>query len=160
MSTLQEAVDDFLSQERIAVAGVSRTKGEAANIVYKKLRGSGYRVFAVNPSAETVEGDPCYADLSSIPDGVTAVVIATHPRVAAQVVRECAALGVRKVWMHRSFGQGSVSEEAIDLCREEGITAIPGGCPMMYCKPVDPGHKCLRWLLRFTGRLPQPIAEH
>lgn len=32
MSTLKEAVDDFLAQRRIAVAGVSRNPGEAANI--------------------------------------------------------------------------------------------------------------------------------
>lgn len=160
MNALQEAAVDFLKEERIAVAGVSRSGGEAANIVYKKLRSSGYRVFPVNPSSERVEGDPCFPDLSSVPEGVTAVVIATHPRVAAQVVRECVSLGIRKVWMHRSFGQGSVSEEAVRLCRDSGISVIPGGCPMMYCSPVDPGHKCLRWLLRITGRLPQPIADH
>ena len=59
MSTLQQKVDDFLAQKRIAVAGVSRTsQNEAANLVYRKLRDAGYQVFPINPNAETAEGDP------------------------------------------------------------------------------------------------------
>jgi hypothetical protein len=58
--------------------------------------------------------------------------------------------------MHRSFGTGSVSEEAVNLCREKGIEVIPGACPMMFCEPVDFGHRCMRWLLKVTGGLPAP----
>ncbi len=155
MSTLKEAVDDFLAQKRIAVAGVSRNSGEAANIIYKKLRGSNYQVFAVNPKADQVEGDPCYPDLASIPEGVDGVVVSTPPQAAEQIVRECAELGISRVWMHRSFGQGSVSEAAVELCREKKIAVIPGACPMMFCEPVDFGHKCIRWILKVSGGLPK-----
>ncbi len=154
---MQEAVEAFLAQKRIAVAGVSRNKNEAANVVYRKLRASGYEVFAVNPNAETVEGDSCYPDLKSVPGGVDGVVIATRPAVTDEVVRECAELGVSRVWMHRSFGQGSVSEGAVDYCREQGIEVIAGGCPMMFCQPVDFGHKCMRWVLGVTGGLPKEV---
>jgi predicted CoA-binding protein len=152
---MQEAVEAFLAQKRIAVAGVSRNKNEAANIVYRKLRASGYEVFPVNPKAETVEGDNCYPNLKSVPGGVDGVVIATRPAVTEEVVRECAELGVPRVWIHRSFGQGSVSEGAVDYCRENGIAVIAGGCPMMFCQPVDFGHKCMRWILNLTGGLPK-----
>ena len=155
MATMQEAVETFLAQRRIAVAGVSRSKNEAANVIYRKLRASGYEVFPVNPNAETVEGDECYPDLKSIPGGVDGAVIATHPAVTEEVVRECAELDVPRVWMHRSFGQGSVSEDAVDYCRERGIEVIAGGCPMMYCGRVDFAHKCMRWVLSVTGGLPK-----
>ncbi len=151
----EEAVRDFLAQKRIAVAGVSRSANEAANLIYRKLRDSGYRVFAVNPRAESVEGDDCYPRLAAIPGGVDAVVIATHPAVAPAVVHECVDQGIGRVWMHRSFGQGSVSDEALALCREHGIRVIPGGCPLMFCSPVDVGHRCMRWWLRLTGSLPK-----
>lgn len=154
MARANAAVEDFLAQKRIAVAGVSRSKNEAANAVYRKLRGAGYEVFAVNPKAQEVEGDPCFPDLGSVPGGVDGVVIATHPAVSEQVARECAELGIRRVWMHRSFGQGSVSEEAVRVCRDNGISVIPGGCPLMFCAPVDIGHRCMRWVLGVTGRLP------
>lgn len=153
---LEEAVQGFLACERVAVAGVSRTDvNEAANLIYRKLRDGGYAVFAVNPHADTVEGDDCYPSLAAIPDGVDAVVVGTHPDVTTEVARECVELGIRHVWMHRSFGQGSVSQEAVDLCRENGIRVIPGGCPMMFLAPVDFGHRCMRWFLGLTGKLPR-----
>ncbi|NIN09956.1 MAG: CoA-binding protein [Gemmatimonadales bacterium] len=154
---MKEAVDDFLAQQRIAVAGVSRSGREAANFVYRKLRGAGYQVYPVNPAAQEVEGDACYPDIKSIPDGVDGVVISTPPAVADQIVRECAAAGIARVWMHRSFGRGSVSQPAVRFCREHGIAVIPGGCPMMFCAPVDFPHKCMRWVLNLTGGLPKEV---
>ena len=157
MPTLSENVDDFLAQKRIAVAGVSRNKDSTgvANGIYRKLRDAGYQVFAVNPNADTVEGDPCYPNLKAIPEPVDGVVIGTRPEIAEQIVNECAEVGVKRVWMHRSFGQGSVSDEATKFCLENDITVIPGGCPMMFCEPVDFGHKCMRWWLVLTGGLPK-----
>jgi predicted CoA-binding protein len=157
MLTLQQKVDDFLAQKRIAVAGVSRNaeSPEAANLIYRKLRDAGYQVFPINPNVETVEDVPCYPNLQAVPDSVDAVVIGTRPEVAEQIVRECAALGISRVWMHRSFGQGSVSDEAAKFCEENDITVIPGGCPMMFCEPVDFGHKCIRWMLGLFGGLPK-----
>jgi len=157
MTTLKMLADDFLSQKRIAVAGVSRTKQDAANIIYKKLRGLGYQVFAVNPHARIIEGDLCYPDLKSIPGGVDAVVIVTRPEISNQIVRECAEVGISRVWMHRGMGS-SVSDSAIEFCKDRGITVIPGACPMMYCRQADIAHICIRWVLQTLGRLPQP--EH
>src|SRR6188768_3491138 len=108
MLTVKEAASEFLACKRIAVTGVSRQpKGHGSNAVYKRLRDRGYEVFAVNPHAEKVEGDRCYHALADIPGGVDAVVIATAPDSAEQTMRECAALGIEHVWMHRSFGEGS-----------------------------------------------------
>lgn len=156
MLTLQEAAQEFLAQKRIAVAGVSRQGDTAANVVYKKLRSAGYEVFPVNPNAAEVEGDRCYPNLAAIPGGVEGVVIATAPGVAAQLVQECSVLGIKRLWMHRSFGQGSVDDEAVRLCRELGLAVIPGSCPMMFCQPVDVGHKCLRWFLQVSGKEAKP----
>jgi len=89
MSTLKEAVKDFLSQKRIAVAGVSGTRDIQANRIYRKFCEAGYQVFAVNPKAETVEGDPCYPDLISIPGGVDGVVIVTRSDVTEKIARQC-----------------------------------------------------------------------
>lgn len=159
MTTLQEAVDDFLAQRRIAVAGVSRSGSEAANLIYRKLRDAGYEVFAVNPKATTVEGDPCYPDLAALPERPDGVVIVTPPDAAEGLVQTCADLGIPRVWMHRSFGTGSVSDEAVSLGQKLGLTVIPGACPMMYVDPVDGGHTYIRWILKLTGGLPSPIVS-
>lgn len=156
MVSYREAIEDFLRQERIAIVGVSRNSNETANFIYRTLREAGYGVRAVNPNAPELEGDPCYRDLASIPGGpggVDAVLIVTRPEVTDQIVRECAKLGIHRVWMHRSFGEGSVSEPAVEFCRKENIRVIPGGCPMMFREGADIGHKCMRFVLKLTGGL-------
>lgn len=154
MSNLQSLVDDFVAQDRIAVVGVSTKNEEAANMIYKKFKGAGYEVFAVNPTTEVFKGDPCYPSVKDIPGGAQAVVLVLKPEVTEKVVRECAEAGITHVWMHRSIGN-SVSDEAVQFCKDNGIQVIGGGCPMMFVKPVDFGHVCMRFIGRFTGWLPQ-----
>lgn len=156
MPTIEEAASEFLSHRRIAVTGVSRTPGgHGSNAVFKRLRDRGYEVFAVNPNADEVEGAHSYHDLRSIPGGVDAVVIATAPDRAGDTMRECAELGVRHVWMHRSYGPGSVSAAAAAYGRAHGITVIDGGCPLMFGPTADFGHKVMRVL--FAGRVPKAV---
>ncbi len=157
--TLQEAVDDFLEQSRIAVMGVSRSPGEAANLIYRKLRDAGYTVYAINPKATEVEGDRCYAHLADLPALPGGVVIATPPETALEIVEACAEAGIKRVWMHRSFGQGSVSDAAVQRAYVLGLTVIAGACPMMFVAPVDGGHRCIRWMLKVAGKLPEPMGE-
>ncbi len=155
MSTVPKSVAEFLEGKRIAVAGVSRRGDVAANTIFKKLRDCGYEVFPVNPNAGEVEGVRCYPDLAAVPGNLDGVVIAVHPEVSASMVRQCRERGVKRVWFHRSFGAGSVSEEAVRECRRLEIEAVIGGCPLMFCEPVDIGHKCMRWWLQRRGRVPK-----
>lgn len=149
MPTMKEAASEFLASKRIAVTGVSRKpKGHGSNAVYKRLRDRGYAVFAVNPNADEVEGARSYHDLKSIPGGVDAVVIATAPDKAEGTIRECDELGIKHVWMHRSYGAGSVSDTAAAYGREHGITVIDGGCPLMFEPTADLGHKVMRLIYR------------
>ena len=158
MQRIKDAATQFLANRRIAVTGVSRTpESHGGNIVYQRLRDRGYQVFAVNPNADTVEGDECYHDLKSIPGGVDAVVIATRPEIALATMRECAELGIKHVWMHRSFGGGSVSTEAAEYGQQQGITVIDGGCPLMFEPVADPGHKVMRFVFTMAGNVPRQV---
>lgn len=154
--SISEVASEFLSKKRVAVTGVSRhAEGHGSNVVYQRLRQRGYEVFAVNPNAEAVEGDPCYPDLRSIPGGVEAVVIGTRPQLAEATMRECAELGIGHVWMHRSMGGGSVSTPAAEYGRSRGISVIAGGCPLMFEPVADGGHKVMRFVGTLTGAVPR-----
>jgi predicted CoA-binding protein len=96
MQKMKQAAAGFLVGKRVAVTGVSRTRGaHGGNAVYQRLRDRGYQVFAVNPNADEVEGGRCYHDLRSIPGGVDWVVIGTRPETAESTIRECAELSIR-----------------------------------------------------------------
>lgn len=158
MPKVKEAACEFLAMKRIAVTGVSRNpQGHGGNIVYQRLKDRGYEVFAVNPHADEVEGDRCYHDLKSIPGGVDAVVIGTKPENADATMRECAELGVARVWMHRSIGTGSVSEAATAYGRARGITVIDGGCPLMFDPTADTAHKAMRFVFTMVGKVPKRV---
>jgi len=153
-----EAIQEFLRGRKIAVAGVSRGQGSAANTVFRKLRDSGYQVFPINPNASEVEGAKCFPNLASAPGPLDGVVIATHPKVSIDVVREAIEQKVPRVWLHRSIGGGSVSEEAVRECEANRIPCIVGGCPAMYCEPVDNGHRYLRWWVE-TAPFPRRLTK-
>ena len=158
MQQIKEAAAEFLAMRRVAVTGVSRDpQGHGSNVVYQRLRQRGYQVFAVNPNADTVGGDPCYHDLQSIPGGVDWVVIGTRPETAEATMRECADLGITHVWMHRGPGAGSVSETAAEYGRQHGIKVIDGGCPCMFDPTADTGHKTMRFVLTLTGNVPKRV---
>jgi len=158
MANIAEAAAEFLTNRRIAVTGVSRNPGaHAANAVYNRLKDRGYAVFAVNPNATTVEGDPAYADLAAIPDGVDAVVIGTAPKWAPATVQQCIDLGIGHVWFHRGPGEGSANPEAAQLGRENGLAVIDGGCPCMFGPTADLGHRIMRPILQLTGNVPRRV---
>ena len=152
--TIPPAIAEFLSGKRFAVAGVSRSGNQPANAVLRKLRTSGFDAVPINPHADQLEGTPCYPDLKSVPGDLDGVVVVTHPDASAGVVRDAAARGIRQIWFHRSFGEGSVSDAALRACDELGIKPIVGGCPLMYLEPIDVAHRCFRWWLGTTKRVP------
>ena len=154
MPQLPASVAAFLGGKRFIVAGVSRSGQQPANHIFKRLKSSGFEVVPVNPAAETVEGVACYRDVASVPGQVDGVVIAAPPDQGVEIVRQAAGRGITQVWFHRSFGQGSVSDDALAACASHGITPIVGGCPLMFCQPVDIAHRCFRWWLARTGRVP------
>lgn len=155
MPTVEEAARDFLAQKRIAVAGVSRSAGaHSGNGIYQRLKDRGYEVFAVNPNADEINGERCYRSLDAIEGGVDGVVIATNPTAVGDVIADCTRLGIRRAWMHRSFGGGSVSTEAAATGRAAGMTVIEGACPLMFEPAADGVHKFMKFCIGFMGSRP------
>jgi len=160
MTKIDDLVQDFLAQKVIAVVGVSDKRETGANRNYKTFKQRGYRVYAVNPRISAYEGAPCYPNLKSIPEKPDAVFMLTSPKVTEQVVRQCVELGIKHVWMHclmgtrpgLSAGSTSVSPSAVEVCRANGISVIPGSCPAQFLQ-ADFGHSLMRRLWGMFGYL-------
>lgn len=160
MAKIDNLVQDFLAQKKIAVVGVSDKRETGCNEAYKRFKNNGYQVSAVNPRLTTYDGVTCYPDLKSIPQRPDAVFILTSPKVAEQIVQECVDLGIKHVWMHCLMGTKpglqasatSVSQDAVKMCKDNGISVIPGSCPNQFLKP-DFGHGMMRVMWRAFGFL-------
>jgi uncharacterized protein len=148
----KQRVDNFLSQKKIAFAGYSSLGAAVANGLYDKFKKNGYTVFAINPKYQEVKDVECFPDLKSIPEKVDAVMISTAPEATLDIIKQCIDLGIKYVWIHKSFGNGSYNQEAIDLAEKNGIEIIPQACPMMFLKP-DPFHFCFRVIMNLKGKL-------
>jgi len=155
MFSMPKSVAAFLDGKRIVVAGVSRSGNAPANAILRRLRDSGHEAIPVNPNASAVEGQTCYPDVRSVPGPIDGVMVVTHPSISDEVARAAIERGIKHIWFHRSFGSGSVSTEALQACHEGGVEPIVGGCPLMYCQPVDPAHRAFRWWLRLQHRIPR-----
>jgi uncharacterized protein len=160
MKKLENLVQDFLAQKKIAVVGISDKRETGCNAAYKNFKKNGYQVYPVNPRIASYQNDTCYPDLKSIPEKVDAVFILASPKVTEQIVRQCAELGIKHVWMHcmmgtklgLAAGMSSVSQSAVEVCKANGITVIPGSCPNQFLEP-DFGHKMMRGLFGMFGFL-------
>jgi predicted CoA-binding protein len=158
MTKLDNLVQDFLAQKKIAIVGVSDKRDSGCNLNFKKFKEAGYQVYPVNPRISSYEGQPCYPDLKSIPEQVDAVFMLTSPKVTEQMVQQCVDLGIKHVWMHCMMGtkpglaasMTSVSQSAVDMCKANGITVIPGSCPNQFLQP-DFGHAMMKGMWRLFG---------
>jgi hypothetical protein len=146
----KKTVEEFLSQKRIAVVGVSRKKTKFGNAIYKELKQKGYQVFPINPHINLFEGDTCYPDLFSLPEKIDGVIINVPPAQAEKVVREAKEAGINKVWLQ----QGSQSEVAIKYCEENGIDYVSNECILMFAQPSAFIHRAHKWVWSVLGKLP------
>ena len=158
MAKIDNLVQNFLAQKKIAVVGVSDKRETGCNLAYTKFKENGYQFFAVNPRISTFNGDTCYPDLKSLPEKPDAVFLLTNPKVTDQIIQQCVDLGIKHVWMHcmmgtkpgLASGMTSVSQSAVEMCEANGIEVIPGSCPNQYLNP-DGGHKLMRGLWSLLG---------
>lgn len=148
MDAPPSAARAFFEMRRIAVVGVSRDRKSFSQAVFRELKQRGYDVVPVNPLGGHVEDVPCASRLAEIAPPPEGVLVLTPPAVTEQVVRECAEMGVRRVWMHRGAGPGSVSPAAVAFCREHGIEVIDGACPFMYLPHAGLFHRVHGWFRR------------
>ncbi len=149
--TTQAAVNDFVSQKKLAIVGVSRKKGKFGNYALRELRAKGYKLFPIHPEAESIEGEKCFGKLADLPEAVGGLLVIVPPAATEQVVREAASAGISRVWMQ----QGAESPAAVQFCEKNGIQEVHGECILMFAQPTGLLHGTHRWVWKILGKLPQ-----
>jgi uncharacterized protein len=154
-----ETVEDFLAQKRIAIAGISRDPARFSAKLFEEFCRRGFDVVPVNPNTAELLGRRCFARVQDIQPPVEAVLLMTSPATTEIVVNDCAEAGIRRVWMYRALGQGSVSAKAVAFCRERGIQLVPGVCPFMFLPGTAGVHRFHGLLRKITGHYPRRMAS-
>ncbi len=149
-----ETIEDFLRHKRIALVGISHDPEDFSVKLFEELCRRSYEVFPVNPNLSAVQGRRCFARVQDIQPAVDGALLMTSPTVTDTVVHDCAEAGIRRVWMYRAAGKGSVSPQAVQFCRERGMQVIPGECPFMFWSGAGAGHRLHGFVRKITGRYP------
>jgi len=129
--TDQDLITEFLALPRYAVVGVSADRKKYGHKIWRSMREKGYVVYPVNPRYDEIEGERCYRSLAEVADRVDVVDLVVPPKVTEEIVRQCAQLGLRRVWMQ----PGAESDDAIRFCRENGIEVLHDVCVMAESLP-------------------------
>jgi hypothetical protein len=143
-------VEEFLAQPALALVGASRSGSKFGNTILRELRAKGRRVYPVHPTAQRIDGEPCYARLTALPQRVGGVIVCVPPAQAVDVVRDAAAAGITRVWLQ----QGAESAYVTGLCAELGIDAVAGECILMFAAPTGI-HRVHRAISGMLGHLPR-----
>lgn len=151
MKNSKQLIDEFVALKKIAVVGVSRNPDKFGNAIYRELKQRGKTVYAVNPSADMIEGDRCYAGLGALPEKPDGVLIVVTPEASLEVIRAVAKEGIPYVWLQ----QGANSLKGEQLCRELGLNVVSGECIFMHSQPVQSIHKVHRTLRKIFGGMPK-----
>ena len=118
-----ELTREILGKRVFAVVGASRDPEKFGNRVFYALKRHGYTVYAVNPNADSIDGEPVYPQLDNVPAEIDCVVTVVQPEVTFEIVRRAAHLGIPYVWMQ----PGSESESAINESQAVSVQAVYGG---------------------------------
>jgi uncharacterized protein len=110
-----------------AVVGCSPDPSRSSHRIARLLRERGYRVIPVNPAAEEILGERCYASVLDIPavEVVEVVDIFRRSALAGMHVEEAIAIGARAVWLQL----GVIDEAAARQALEAGLLVVMDRCP-------------------------------
>lgn len=145
---MREEVADFLNASAIAVVGVSSKKTKFGSVAYRALKSKNYRVFAVNPNLESIDGDICYRSLADLPGDVEAALVTVKPASADGLVEQARKAGIKKLW----FQQGADFTALARQARAEGLAVVENRCILMYAEPVAGIHRVHRFFAKLFKR--------
>jgi len=120
----------------IAVIGATDRPGKYGGIIYRDLKRKGYKVFAVNPYRETVDGDPCWKSVRDLPEVATIADFVIPAERGLMVLDQCEEAGILNIWLQ----PGAESRELKDKLEAGPFSWLAHACIMVRASlaPVSP----------------------
>ena len=119
-----EMRDLLATSHTIAVVGHSDKPQRDSYRIARYLREVGYRVYAVNPMLETIEGERVYPDLQSLPEPMDVVDVFRRSIFLPEIAEAAIAIRARAIW-----GQLGVSHtQAEARARAAGLIVVSNRC--------------------------------
>lgn len=111
----------------VAVVGLSPKWHRPSFFAAKYLQAHGYRIIPVNPAADEILGEKCYASLPDAAAGgltIDAVDCFRRPEETPQLAEQAAAIGAKVLWLQL----GVHNQQAQAIAEKAGMTYIADRC--------------------------------
>ena len=113
-----------------AIVGVSQDPSKYGHELFETLKAHGHWVLPITPKYSAIDGQPCYSSLVDLPQIPDVVVTAAPAAASAEIAEACEVLEIPIFWMPN----GTETDEALEICQRNGVTAIHGYCPVFLLK--------------------------
>ena len=124
MNNDQMMKDILLAAKTVASVGLSSNRAKESYGIVEYLKGQGYHIIPVNPTATEILGEKAYPDLESVPEKIDVVQVFRKPEDVPPVVDSAIKVGAKVVWMQ----EGIVNEEAAAKARAAGLQVVMDAC--------------------------------
>lgn len=126
--------DDLLTDPKtvIAIVGATDDPFKFGGKIYRDLKHKGFRVFAVNPTRVTVDGDRAYATLADLPEPPDIINVVVPSNVGIDIARQADELSYRCIW----YQPGSESTAIIDYLNRHDFEYLAGPCIMVRTRSL------------------------
>jgi acetyltransferase len=123
-------LDRLLMPASVAVIGASARAGSVGATVWRNLREGGFTgpVMAVNPSRESLDGEPSYARVAALPQAPDLAVICTPAATVPALVAELGALGTRAAVVLSAGLTPAQKQAALDAARPHCLRLLGPNC--------------------------------
>lgn len=111
----------------IAVVGATDSPGKYGGRIYRDLKSKGYRVVAVNPERDTVDGDDAFGRLADLPEVPDIVNVVVPPSVTLPLLDEISQMADVAVWIQPGAADDTVRRRVEEL----GIPSLIDACIMV-----------------------------
>lgn len=121
----KERLKILRSAKSVAIVGASPNPARSSSFVGTYLQqSSDFRVYFVNPNADTILGQKAYPDLASLPEVPDIVDVFRKPSDIPAVIDEVLAVGAPTVWVQL----GIWNQEAAEYGESKGLTVVMDRC--------------------------------
>jgi acyl-CoA synthetase (NDP forming)/GNAT superfamily N-acetyltransferase len=116
--------------DSVAVVGASHRIGTLGRAILHNIVTGGYagRVYAVNPHAQHMEGVPCLASVSDLPEPVDLAMVAVPPAEVTAVANECGRRDVKAMVVITAGLDTAQEADLLAICRRYGMRLVGPNC--------------------------------
>jgi acetyltransferase len=127
-------LDSLFDPASVALIGASPRPMTVGNTVWRNLRGAGFAgpCWAVNPKYTEIEGEPCFADVASLPAAPELAIVATPASSVAAIIAALGARGTRAAVVLSAGFNAAQKQALLDAARPHLLRILgPNGLGLL-----------------------------